>query len=514
MNRGRAAAITANPVLIGAVTTLVVIVAVFLSYNANQGLPFVPTYDLYAQLPSGGKLVKGNDVRLGGYRIGAVNEIKPMVVSGPHGTRKAIARIKLKLDKKAEPLPVDTKLAVRAKSALGLKYIEVTPGHSQKMLKPGDTIGLANSTELSDFEDVLGVFNQPTRIHIRQSLVGFSNSLAGRGTSLNDAIVSLNPLFLHLTPVMETLSDPNTRLAPFIDELAAVTEQLAPVAETQARTFSEMADTFAAFAANPGALQDTIAKSPGTLSVGTRSLRIQRPFLNDTVDLTNRLRPSAALLPTTLPRISSALAVGTPVLAQTTDLSHRLSGALGAFDALALRPTTLIGLRDVYSTLAVLKPAIQYIAPYQTVCDYASYFLGPLGNDFSGLGVGGTLQNQGIKLANLTQTNALGNTASSRPVDVPANQDPQTATNAGGALDALHVPVGATAIDAQGNADCEIGQSGYPNRFVPKDTRYPASNDPALGGGSHTVFSGDFPGLRGGTYKSRQLGINRLQDVP
>ena len=37
--RGRAASsVFANPVLVGAVTVLIVIVAVFLSYNANQGL--------------------------------------------------------------------------------------------------------------------------------------------------------------------------------------------------------------------------------------------------------------------------------------------------------------------------------------------------------------------------------------------------------------------------------------------------------------------------------------------
>jgi tetratricopeptide (TPR) repeat protein len=33
----------ANPVLIGAVTVLIAIIAVFLAYNANTGLPFVPT---------------------------------------------------------------------------------------------------------------------------------------------------------------------------------------------------------------------------------------------------------------------------------------------------------------------------------------------------------------------------------------------------------------------------------------------------------------------------------------
>ena len=50
--RGTATSLAASPVLVGAVTVLVTIVAVFLSYNANSGLPFVPTYDLKANLPN------------------------------------------------------------------------------------------------------------------------------------------------------------------------------------------------------------------------------------------------------------------------------------------------------------------------------------------------------------------------------------------------------------------------------------------------------------------------------
>ena len=46
MRKRTGSSIAANPVLIGAATTLVVIVGVFLAYNANNGLPFVPTYDL------------------------------------------------------------------------------------------------------------------------------------------------------------------------------------------------------------------------------------------------------------------------------------------------------------------------------------------------------------------------------------------------------------------------------------------------------------------------------------
>ena len=71
MTRGRGtASIVASPVLVGAVTTLIVIVSVFLAYNANTGLPFVPTYNLRAELPGGANLVPGNEVRLGGFRVG------------------------------------------------------------------------------------------------------------------------------------------------------------------------------------------------------------------------------------------------------------------------------------------------------------------------------------------------------------------------------------------------------------------------------------------------------------
>ena len=75
MNRNRTSqALVASPVLVGAVTLLVVIVGVFLAYNANSGLPFVPTYTLKAELPTGAKLVKGNEVRIGGFRVGAVSQ--------------------------------------------------------------------------------------------------------------------------------------------------------------------------------------------------------------------------------------------------------------------------------------------------------------------------------------------------------------------------------------------------------------------------------------------------------
>ncbi len=67
-------AIASSPTLVGAITTLIVILAVFLAYNANNGLPFVPSYRISVQVPNPETLVKGNDVRVGGIRVGFVED--------------------------------------------------------------------------------------------------------------------------------------------------------------------------------------------------------------------------------------------------------------------------------------------------------------------------------------------------------------------------------------------------------------------------------------------------------
>ena len=119
MRRGGGAALAASPVLVGAVTVLVTIVAVFLSYNANSGLPFVPTYDLKAELPNGAQLVKGFEVRVGGARVGFISKIEPR----RRADGSAYAEITMKLDKSIEPIPANSTLLVRPRSSLSLIHI-------------------------------------------------------------------------------------------------------------------------------------------------------------------------------------------------------------------------------------------------------------------------------------------------------------------------------------------------------------------------------------------------------
>ncbi|MBA3264516.1 MAG: MCE family protein [Thermoleophilaceae bacterium] len=502
--------LAASPVLIGAVTVLVAIVAVFVSYNANQGLPFVPTYKLNAELPNGAKLVPGNEVRAGGFRVGVVDDITS-VRRKVGGRERSIARLELTLDKTIEPLAVDTRVGVRPRSALGLKYVELVPGTARRTFETGDTVPLRNAIPVApELEDVLSTFQPRTRASAQLALEGFGDAFAGRGGQINTTIRELRPFLVHLEPVMRDLSDPKSELRNLVPALSAAAAEVAPVAELQGRLFGELADTFAAIDRDPGALQETIEQTPPTLAAATESFRVQTPFLARFADVSRRLEPGAAELRRALPLLNGALSAGVPAFRSTPELGGDLERLLRALDSLSENPNTLLALSDLRRALQVSRPAIEEIAPYQTVCNFAVYFFNPLATHLSETVTGGTAQRILPKLPSLTQANSLGATESLRPVDVPADEDPHA-----DGVQALHSQYPQPAIDSKGRADCQAGQTGYLSRLI-TGGRYPRekAGPNFLGGGSHVVVDGNTPGLAGGTWKSRQLGIDNLKDVP
>ena len=512
--------IVASPVLVGAVTVLTALIAVFLAYNANAGLPFVPTYDVKAEIPGGSNLVQGNEVRMGGFRIGVVERILPGVAEpgelakGQQVEQRAISVITLKLDKRVEPLSKDVRVQIRPRSALGLKYVAISPGRADEKLKAGATIPLAQSMKPIEIDEFFNIQNDEFRRNSRTVLEGWGTALSGRGTAINEVIRDARPLFKKVEPVFRNLSSERTELDNFFPQLGRTSAQIAPVAGTYARLFKNIGITFEALSRDPESLRDTITELRPTLDAGIDSFPVQRPFLRDTAELSRRLRPVAVEIERSLPLVADAFEVGAPVQARVPVLYRNTENVFGALEDLASNPRTLMGLQDLRRTLQVATPLVEYVAPYQTVCNYFNYWITGLSEHVSENVPGGTGQRSLSKSGNNTQDNRVNSSEADRPVDVPQGQDPKTATDPQGQdLQALHGGAYGKAIDAQGNADCEVGQRGYVTGPNAEDGRYPPSTDPAKGGGSHVVL-GLPPGLSGGTYKSRELGIDNLEDVP
>jgi virulence factor Mce-like protein len=367
----RGAGIAGNPVLIGAATILVVLVAVFLAYNANSGLPFVPTYELKAEVPSAANLVVGNDVSIGGSRVGSVSAIEPR--HRDDGT--TIAVLTLTMEKDVAPLPRNSTVLVRPRSALGLKYVEITRGTDARGYADGATIPLAAATPRPvEFDEVLSMFDDKTRAAVAENTTGFGDAFAGRGESLNTAIGAFRPLLRDIVPVARNLSSPDTHLRRFFQALGRTAAIVAPASEDQAQLFVNLDTTFRALREVSPFIRESIVEGVPALDAGIRDFPIQRPFLRNSELLFRELRPGAAALRRYAATIADAEAEGAKVLPRTPPLNRRLASLLKELQRFAEDPMVPRGLRATTTALNTLQPTLAYLTPAQTRCNYITLF--------------------------------------------------------------------------------------------------------------------------------------------
>jgi phospholipid/cholesterol/gamma-HCH transport system substrate-binding protein len=93
-------------------------------------------YPLFARFQSVSGLIAGAHVELAGVHVGKVDSIKL-------DPKRLVAVVELKIQKSLK-LSDDVIAAVKTSGLIGDKYIELVPGNSDKILKPG---GLITETE-------------------------------------------------------------------------------------------------------------------------------------------------------------------------------------------------------------------------------------------------------------------------------------------------------------------------------------------------------------------------------
>jgi phospholipid/cholesterol/gamma-HCH transport system substrate-binding protein len=363
------ASLAGSPILIGTVTTLITVVAVFLAYNANSGLPFVPTYRITAEVPNAASLVEGNEVRSGGKRVGTVDRIVAHVRDG-----KAYAKLELKLDKVIEPLRSDARVTVRPRSTLGLKYLELVPGRRGRAIADGGTLPIARAQATVELDEVIDTFDEQTRLAAARALDQGGPALAGRGADFNEFVAASPELLLRLGHVARNLADPRTGLRGAVRGIARVVEELAPVAPQLASMIEGANRTFAALESVSPELRGVLEGLPPTELEAIRTLVAARPVLRESRLLVHDLRPGIEVLPAAAARVHSALQTGIPVLRRASALSDRLKDALLEVDRLASDPLVGSALRRLRIALDSLLPTLRYVVPLQTQCNYLGVY--------------------------------------------------------------------------------------------------------------------------------------------
>ncbi|HTU98240.1 MAG TPA: MlaD family protein [Solirubrobacteraceae bacterium] len=451
-SRRREPGLAGNPVLIGALTVLVTVVAVFLAYNATNGLPFVPSYQLHVQAANASELTHGDDVNLGGALVGVVSTVTPQRL--PDG--RAIAMINVRLQKSIEPLPVDSRFTVRLKGAIGLKYLEITLGHAKRGYGNHAIVPMRQESTEVDFDQVLSMFTPPTRKGVQESTIGFGQALAGRGYDINNAIGAFGPLLRDLEPVAANLASPTTNLGGFFRSLESYSHALVPVADTQGELFANLDTTFRALAgvAVPS-LQETISDTPPMFDATINQSPVIRPFLTDTATLFSELRPGVATLPQSAPVLSRAFATGTRNLPGTAALDQRTVTLSKNTADYAQNPSVQQGLDRLTLTLHDLGPPLAFLSPVQSTCNYVTLFL----------------RNSQSLLSEHVSQGSLLRFVQIAIDDVPGYESepssaPFTGTSTGHASGPLHVdPYPNTASPGQ-TRECSAGNEPYPQKAV------------------------------------------------
>jgi ABC-type transporter Mla subunit MlaD len=465
----RQGSLASNPLLIGAVTTLLIVVAVYLSFNANSGLPFVPTYNLKAALPNADGLIKGNDVRIGGTRVGIVASIVPY--QDPR-TGRTVAIVQMKLQKSVQPLPADTTTTVLSRSSVGLKYLELIRGSSILSLRPGSTIPASHYQEPVQIDEFFNMFDKQTRQASQENLNNGGNGFAGRGPNINETIHILRPLTANAIPVFHNLAAPKTGFGELWRALDRPAEQTAPVADANARFFVDLDIFFKAWASVARSLELAIEGGPPSLEQATFSLHHQLRFYENSAEFMRLLRPSAVALVQAAPPFARAVSAGIPNQLAAAELNERLEKFLGKLREFSEDPVVQVALEVFTRTAQLGNVVVAGIAPEQVTCNYVTL----------------TLRNLASLLA---QTISVGTVARAQailgPVSPNSETGPASAAAAGptpgfepgspGNYDFLHYnPYPNVAGPGQPAKLCEAGNEAFqPGQIVVGHTKVSAT---------------------------------------
>ena len=159
----------------------------------------------------------------------------------------------------------------------------------------------------------------------------------------------------------------------FFRALADSAAEVAPVAETQAQMFVALESTFGAFAevARPY-IQESISEAPPTFDTLIRTAPRIRSFLGHSATLFAELRPGIKALSESSPTVAAAFETGADVLPGAPAQNRQIALTAQALGEFATDPGVRGGIRYSTQFFDFLNPALRFVSPAQTVCNYAT----------------------------------------------------------------------------------------------------------------------------------------------
>ena len=383
-NRSGIQGVASSPILVGAVTVLVIIVAVFLAYNANNGLPFVSTYNLKAQGAQrrrAGQRQRGADRRRPG-RHGQVG--RPGPARQRQRRRRALAQPRQERRTAAGRLDDHDPAEVGAGA-------QVPADHPRQLLARASPP--AKRSRSRAYTPGTGR-HRPVLRHVRRTDPQRDPPEPGRlrqrprrpraaaERSVRRPAAARRPRAAGAAHARRARAP----TSPASGARSRTSRRRSP--RSPRRRPASSSPSTAPSPPSPASPVPTSRKrskrAPRPWTPPTPTCPPLRPFFHDSARFFTALKPGAHALAETSPMIAAALHAGVPVLNASPVLNAQLQPTAEALVDFQRAPGVFNGLDLLIDTNNVLKPALQFIAPAQTTCNYVTLTFRNLASATSG----------------------------------------------------------------------------------------------------------------------------------
>ena len=342
-----------RPAAVGALLLVVAAILVLLLSGGGSSNRYRLLFE------TGGQLVKGNQVLIGGAPVGSVDDVK-LTDSGE-------AQVDISVDR---PLHEGTSAVIRATSLSGIanRYVSLQPGpNNSPELRDGETISEVDTTSPVDLDQLFNTLRGPERKALRNIIQGSATVYAGKGPEANQTYKYLSPSLVATDRLLKELDRDEGNLTSFLVNGASVVTSIAERRDDLSSLTQNANRALGAVASENSSFDQALVALPGSLRQANTTFHNLRPALDDLDSFVAAAKPGTKDLPTFLKQLKPVVTRSVPVfrdLSRAVNLpgkSNDLADAFGklpAVDAAAGRAAapTVQALNDALPTISFIRP--------------------------------------------------------------------------------------------------------------------------------------------------------------
>jgi phospholipid/cholesterol/gamma-HCH transport system substrate-binding protein len=310
---------------------------------------------------TGGQLVKGNQVLIGGVPVGSVDDVKL--------TDNGQAEVDISVNR---PLHEGSSAIIRATSLSGIanRYVSIQPGPDNTPELASDaTISEVDTTAPVDLDQLFNTLRGPERQALRNIIQGSSTVYAGKAPEANQTYRYLSPSLVATQRLLAELDRDEGVFTNFLVNGADVVTAVAQRRNDLSALTQNANEALGAIASENRAFDQSLIALPGTLRQANTTFHNLRPALDDLDQLVNAAKPATKNLAPFLRQLHPVLKRSVPVfhnLNRALNLKGKqndLADATGFLSALEKRaadaiPITVASMQSSEDNLAFLRPYV------------------------------------------------------------------------------------------------------------------------------------------------------------